>query len=369
MKTNRIMSLALLAALSAPPLGAEPAPSGRIAFVATTDFASGSATEIRLSVAPGLSEVNPDVAPTSGDPVAVFSGGALFVIHRGFAGAKANTIDRIDRSTFAVTKTLGTGPNPQDLERDSDTLFVSVLEDPKGMQLCSLSAGSCSGSIDVCAGQPAGPGGGCGAAEILRDGNTLYVLLGLFGSGFSVVRSGAVAVVDIPSKTRRKVLGLKTRNPSNLARLSDGKLLVTSSGSFFPNELSGGVEVVDPASGASEIVLDDDLLRGNVSDLVLLDDLAAYVTVTDPTSFVPRVVRFVPALARLGVPIWQAAYASATFFIGDIAADGAGNVLVADTVNLAAPRVVRLQGTTGLVLDSFSSGSLAPVSIATYPAP
>ncbi|MGH7856685.1 MAG: hypothetical protein ACREQY_05085, partial [Candidatus Binatia bacterium] len=300
MKTNRIMSLALLAALSAPPLGAQQAPSGRTAFVATTDFASGSATEIRLSAAPGLSQVNPDVAATSGDPIAVASGGDLFVIHRGFAGAKANTIDRIDRSTFAVTKTLATGPNPQDLERDGDTLFVSLLENAQGMQLCSLLAGSCGGSINLCAGQLVGPDGNCEASQILRDGSKLYVLLQLLDN-FAVVRAGAIAVVDIPTNTRTGVLGLQTRNPSNLAKLSDGKLLVTSSGSFFPSDLSGGVEVVDPA-GSSQVIIDDDLLGGNVSDLALLDDLAAYVIVTDPTSFVPRVVRFVPALARLGVP-------------------------------------------------------------------
>lgn len=369
MKRNGTFKLAFLAALAAAPLGAQPLPSGRTAFVTTTDFSSGNSTEIRLSTAPGLSQVTTDVRLTSSDPAAVFSGGGLFVIHRGFAGAKANTIEEIDRSTFAVLKSFATASNPQDLERDGDTLFVSLLENAQGMQLCSLSAGSCGDSIDLCAGQPAGPGGGCGAAQMLRDGNTLYVLLGLFDPGFSVVRSGAIAVVDVPSRTRTKVLSLETRNPSNLARLSDGKLLVTSSGSFFPSELSGGVEIIDPASGATQLIVDDDLLGGNISDLALLDDLNAYAIVTDPASFVPRVVRFIPELARLGVPLWQAVYGSSTFFIGDIAADGAGNVLIADTVNLAAPGVVRLQGATGLTLDVFPSSGLAPVSIATYPTP
>ncbi len=368
MNRKMLASLTLAAVLTATSAAfAQTSPSGTTAFAVTTNFSTGSATRIRLSLTPGDSVVSEDVAATSRDPIAVFSDG-LFVLHRAPMGDKANTIEKLKVTTNAVRKTftVPAGSNPQDVERVGNRLFVSLLQNGKGMRVCSVNSGDCSKKIDLCGGQPLGSDGNCEATQILRDGSKLYVLLQLLDA-FSIVKKGRIAVVDIATEQRLGVLKLSLRNPSNLARLSDGRLLVTSSGSFFPPELSGGVEVIDPNTGIGSVILDDDTLGGNVADLALVGSKRVFVIVSDATTSKYRVVKFNAQKAIAGEdPEIDPVYTPDSFFIGDIEADGAGSLLVADSF-LAS--IVQLNAKTGEEIDTFSSGDFGPQSVTTFPNP
>ena len=95
------------------------------------------------------------------------------------------------------------------------------------------------------------------------------------------------------------------RNPGALEVLGEGedtRVFVALGGIFeglLPQELSGGVAVVDPFNLVFERwALDDDVAGGNVGALAMASEELGYVVVSD-SSFVNRVLAFDPSGAQV----------------------------------------------------------------------
>ena len=125
-------------------------------------------------------------------------------------------------------------------------------------------------------------------------------------------------------------------------------------------ELSGGIEVIDPATMTSlGLLVDDDDLGGNVSAVAIektLTGVTGYCIVTLATGE-NQVRRFDPETGLIaGGVIYQT-----TSFLPSLASDGDGYVLIPDG-NIASPRLIVIDAESGMTVVNLPM-SLPPFSV------
>jgi hypothetical protein len=188
-----------------------------------------------------------------------------------------------------------------------------------------------------------------------RANGKIYVALQDFDASFSNFQNGKVVVLD-PTTDRvlRKIDLQSKKNISDLQVGPDGMVYVAAQGILgldspgfsVDQELSGGIDIIDPATDKVVGSLDDDTFGGNVTRLALASATSAYavVAVFDKTSM--------PKQNRYSVKAWnpQARTVSATSlytatgsFINNLLFDSAAGVVFIADNDLRNPRLVALR--------------------------
>ncbi len=340
-------------------------------LVAGTDFGitgTVSLIKARFSTIPAKREfsVDRDLESISGDPVVRAGSGGVYVVNRFFFD-NVQSLDPASRFRTALQFSTGNGSNPHDaLPVDSARLYVTRYEPPyNDILIAERSTGRYLGFIDL------SPLAGNASSSPRADGMVMArgrVFVGLqnIDTSFLDYGPGLAAVVNPATDTVEAVITLAGRNPFGPPAVhpGTGDLYFADAGIFeggLSRELSGGIEVVDPATLTTRgILVDDDDLGGNVSAVALAragEGFIGYCVVTKPSG-VNLVRTFDPDTGAIAA---GAIYQSAAF-LPEAVSDGDGYILVLER-NPADPRVVILDAATGQIVAA-PRLSLPPFSIA-----
>ncbi|MCU0230610.1 MAG: hypothetical protein MUC67_04440 [Acidobacteria bacterium] len=308
--------------------------------VACTDYASGGQVVLLEWSEGGGLTTREQVTEASSDPRLRLTRDALFVIN----GFSYDNLQRLDPAEeFATAWQAGTGPgsNPRDVALiDAGKAYVSRYEPPfDDLLIIEPRGGARRGAIPL-GPLATNPDGTPRPDEITQAGGAAFVALQDIDRTFTRYGDGKLAVIDPRTDRVEKSVPLPGKNPVAVRLLTgrDGRerLFVALAGIYpglLPQELSGGVAVVDVANRVFERwALDDDDAGGNVGGLELQDERLGYALVTD-ASYVSRIVAFDPELAELRREVTRTAE-----YVGGVELDGGGVLAVAEA-SFFAPRV------------------------------
>jgi hypothetical protein len=364
-------------------------------LVAGTDFQTfgkASVVSVRFDTRFGVSH---DVAIISGDPVARVSDGRPLIVNR----YTFDNLQGLDPSSFVTVfqHSAGNGANPHDAVILSPAAAgVPEAADPPG------AAGAAGGTgAPGAAAEPAGGHPGFAfvtryeppyddvavldlrsgavvdridlrpfarnrdatprADRILEHDGLLWVTLQDADRSFTEFRNGRIALIDPAARRVVDVIDLDGQNPFE-ALLHDEEtgLVYAGLAGIFPGlqqqALTGGIAVIDPETRAARLLVDDDLLGGNVTAVAVHPSGRGFCVVSD-ASFRNALRTFDPASGEPGAVLYETAN-----FIAAIAADGDG-YLVAAEVGFFEPRLLVFDAATGLPVASLPA-RLPPLSIA-----
>jgi hypothetical protein len=309
-------------------------------LVATTDFsAAGRVTEVAL-VKESLIQVRHNLAPVSPDPFLRRSGGALFAVNR-FSFDNVQRLDPQRNFATAWQGSMGAGANPHDVSLLPDgRLYVSRYEPPfNDVAVVGGETGEILESVALDA-LAENPDGSPRADHVRRVAGTVFVGLQDVDRTFTHYGEGKLAVIDPGLDAVVGTIPLGGKNPGTIEALvgADGRtrLYVALAGIYpglLPQELSGGVVVVDVANRAVErLALDDDDAGGNIGALAMVSERLGYVVVSD-ASYGNHVLAFDP----LDGSILREVIATPNF-IAEIEADTGGILAIPDT-DFSRPRL------------------------------
>jgi len=309
-------------------------------LLATTDLsAAGRVSEVSL-VREREIRVRADLTPVSPDPFLRRSGRQVFVLNR----LTYDNMQGLDpESDFATSwqLSLGVGANPHDAAVVPDgRIFVSRYEPPfNDLAILAADGSELLGTVPL--GDLAENQDGTPRADHLAlvDG-MVFVGLQDIDRTFTRLAEGKLAVVDPVLDASVGVIPLGGKNPGSMeVVMEDGgerRLYVALAGIFpglQPQELSGGVMVVDPVNRVVErMALDDDVAGGNIGALAMVSPHLGYVVASDAT-FVNRVLAFDPAAGTIRRTLLET-----TQFIPEVEVDSGGVLALPDT-NLNRPRL------------------------------
>jgi hypothetical protein len=331
--------LALACALLACAAGARAACPSR-AFVLGSDYSTGTLSVLDLATG----AVARDVAVLSGDPVARWHDGWLYVVNR--MDANVQVIDPARGYATVLQFSVGNGSNPQDIAFASPgRAYVSRLGDPD-LLIVEPTAGAVLGTVRLAGFADAD--GNPEAAHMAVVGDLLFVALGRLTSFVPADTGlGLVAVVDLradtlfdadPATPGTQALRLHASNPStDFARLDpvtpggETRLYLGCTGRWF--ESDGGIEEIvvpaDAADGgalrATGLLVTESALGGDVTGVVADGAGHPYAVVSDAAANT-RLVGWDPAS---GAPL-DTVFAPGGFSINGAALDGCGRLVVCD---------------------------------------
>jgi hypothetical protein len=335
-------------------------------LVAATDFGvTGTVSLVRVRFDTRF-EVDRDLEAISGDPVARATGGAAWIVNRLYF----DNIQSLDASAgFRTTLQFSTGnaSNPHDvLAVDPNRLFITRYEPPyNDILIADRSTGATLGFIDLSGLATNASGTPRADGLVMADGLVFAGLQNIDGS-FTEYGPGLVAAIDPATAAVERTIVMTGLNPFGRPAIhpSNGHLYFAMAGVFqggLPQQLVGGIEVVDPRTLTTlGLLVDDDLLGGNVSSVALSRAAGADVgyCIVTTTAGVNMVRRFDPDTGAVAAGV---VYQSATF-LPELVADGDGYILVAEH-DLNDPRLVVIDAATGSVVAT-PRISLPPFSIA-----
>jgi len=182
---------------------------------------------------------------------------------------------------------------------------------------------------------------------LLHDG-LIYVTLQDADASFSELMNGRVVVIDPVLRQVIQVIDLSGQNPfESLSYAPATGLIYVGLAGLFPGfnrpapVLSGGIETIDPVTRAARgLLVDDDVLGGNVSGVVIHSATRGYCLVSD-ASFHNFVKSFDPTTGEVRDTIFDSAG-----LVSSIELDGDGYLLVADS-NFFEPRVLIFNAENG----------------------
>lgn len=270
-------------------------------LVAATDyFSSGRVAEVSLVKGRELRSRD-GLTTVSADPVLRRSGRAVFAVNR----LSYDDLQRLDPDRDFATAWqggLGVGSNPQDaLMLSEEKLYVTRYEPPFNDVAVADPAGGRVHSTIPLQGLAENGDGTPRPHALAEAAGAVFVGLQDIDRTFTVYGEGKLAVIDPQLDQVVGVVRLGGKNPGEMEVLrgEDGRevIYVALGGVFpglLPQELSGGVVVVDPDHRVVErVALDDDAAGGNVAALALASARLGYVVVSD-AEYVNRVVAFDP---------------------------------------------------------------------------
>jgi hypothetical protein len=195
---------------------------------------------------------------------------------------------------------------------------------------------------------------------LLHDG-LLYVTLQDINRNFTDYRTGRVVVIDPEARAVVGVVDLQGQNPfQSLAAIPEtGRIYVGLAGIFpglLKQALTGGVEAVDPVTRTSTVVVDDDLLGGNVASVAIHSATRGFCVVTDAT-YRNFLKVFDPSTGGVLGAIHET-----TNQIAALEADGDGWLIVAEA-GYYEPRLLLFDAVSGRGIASLPM-MLPPFSIA-----
>ncbi len=307
-------------------------------LVTTTDFfAGGEVAEVawvrgrEIRVSGRLERVSPD-------PFLRRSGRAVFVLNR-FSFDNVQRLDPTAAFATAWQRGLGARANPHDaLELPDGRVLVTRYEPPyDDVAVLDGRSGANLGAIPL-EQEAQNPDGTPRPDRMVAAGGVVFVGLQDIDRTFGRYEEGKLAVIDPLLEAVVGIVPLGGKNPGSMeARTgADGRerIWVALGGIFpgvLPQELSGGVVVVDVVNRAVErLALDDDDLGGNVGALALASERLGYVVVSD-AAFENRVVAFDPERGEILRTVRQT-----RDFVPELEIGGSGILAVPDRA-FAAP--------------------------------
>jgi hypothetical protein len=302
-------------------------------LVAGTDFFSGVG---RISEVALVKEreivVRNGLETVSSDPFLRVTGGAVFAVNR-FTHDNLQRLDPDGDYATSWQAGMGAGSNPHDVAVLSPEKGYVTRYEPPFDDVGVFDPGGGGVELSIPLESLAENPDGTPRADRMRlvDG-TLFVGLQNIDRTFTVFGEGKLAVVDTMLDEPAGAIPLGGKNPSSIEVLrgADGRtrLYVALSGilpGLQPQELSGGVVVVDAVQRAVErMALDDDDAGGNVGALAMASEQLGYVVVSDE-SFFNRVIAFDPAAATVRRTLLGTAD-----FVPELEVDGDGVLAVPD---------------------------------------
>ncbi len=289
-------------------------------------------------------------------------------------------LDPFNRFRTAFQYSMGNGANPHDLvvvpdvaapppgdggpdeEGPPGTAFVTRYEAPyNDVAVIDLRDGALIDRIDLVPYARNADRLPRAHQAILHDG-LIYVSLQDANASFTEFSNGRVVVIDPALRRVIDVIDLDGQNPFQaLVHSADTGLLYVGMAGIFPGRLTqaltGGVEAIDPATRRSlGIIVDDDDLGGNVTDVAIVSSSRGYCAVSD-AAFRNTVRAFDPGTGEVLGTVFESFNQ-----IGAIEYDGDGFLLVAES-SFFQPRLIVLDATTGLPA-AFLPLRLPPFSIA-----
>lgn len=311
--------------------------------------------------------LNENLESISSDPVARVSDGRPFVVNR-LSYDNLQGLDPAGGFTTILQHSTGNGSNPHDLEvlartgSEAGAAWVTRYEPPyDDVAIIDLDDGALVGNVDLTP-YARNPDGLPRADQILAHDGLLYVTLQDANRNFTTFETGRVIVIDPETSQVVRAIDLSGQNPFEalLYAPATGFIYVGLAGIFpglRPQALTGGIEVLDPATLQSMgLLVDDDDLGGNVSALAVVSATRGYAVVSD-ASFHTRIRAFDVATGEVLGTIYET-----NDLISAMIGDGDGDLLVAER-NSFAPRLLMFDGDDGRPLAAVPL-SIPPLSIA-----
>lgn len=317
--------------------------------------------------------VDADLEVISADPIARVEDGRPFVVNR-YQFDNLQGLDPFASFLTAFQHSTGNGSNPHDLvvvpavpgadpasDGSAGTAFVTRYEPPyDDVAVVDLESGAVLAGIDLKPYARNRHGTPRPDQALLRDG-LIYVTLQDVDLTFTEFMNGRVAVIDPEMRRVVDVIDLSGQNPLEALAVSEetGLIYVGLAGIFpglLPQALTGGIEVIDPATRRASLLVDDDVLGGNVSAVAIHSATRGYCVVSD-SAFRSRVVAFSPMTGEVQGTIFESSN-----LIAAIEADGDGYLIVADT-GFFEPRILVFDAVTGQAVAVLPA-RLPPFSIA-----
>ena len=276
----------------------------------------------------------------SSDPHLRAIGGAVFAVNR----LSFDNLQRLDPlADFATSwqAGVGAGSNPHDaLMLSSEKAYATRYEPPfDDVVVFDPQRGEIVGTISL-AGLAENEDGTPRPDRLALADGTVFVGLQDIDRTFTHFAEGKLVVVDPEIDEVVGVIPLGGKNPGEIephvGRDGRARLYVALAGIFAglqPQELSGGVVVVDVLNRVVErIALDDDVVGGNIASLEVVSDTLAYAVVSD-ADFTNRVIAFDPERGELLRTV-----SSHTELVPEIETDSRGVLAVPDR-NPVDPRL------------------------------
>ena len=270
--------------------GGSTAVPGEIAFVATTDFATGSYSTINLRNLTANQDLPSQVGIIESDNWALYHNNKVYVINR-FGFDNITVLDTADLSRAVTQFSTGNGTNPQDMAFVSDTkAYVSLLERSNDLLVVDPTAppgAEITSTIDLSGFLDGDQDGFVEAGPMAMVGTTLFVALQRLDS-FVASRPGVLAVIDTTTDTLFDVdpgtpgtqgIVLTGQNPAYMDYDANlGKIVVSEVGNFGVPD--GGIETVDPRTFVAEgFMITENDLGDDVGDVIIVDGLKGYAVV------------------------------------------------------------------------------------------
>ena len=312
--------------------------------------------------------VEDDIEVISSDPVARVEDGRPLVINR----YNFDNLQGLDPSSGLQTSfqySLGNGANPHDAvilpsapaAAPAGLAFVTRYEPPyNDVAVMDLEDGSIVDHVDLTP-YARNPDHLPRADQALLHDGLLYVTMEDTDLSFTRFMNGRVVVIDPILRQPIDVIDLAGQNPFEALEYSQATgLIYVGLAGIFPGRLAqaltGGIEVIDPATRQARLLVDDDALGGNVSALALHSADRGYCVVSD-ASFHNYVKAFDPTTGEVLGTVFDSASE-----IAALATDGDGYLLIGEN-DFFAPRTLILDAATGLSVVSLPA-RLPPFSYA-----
>lgn len=317
-----------------------------------------------------------DLEIISSDPVARVEDGRPLVINR-YNYDNVQGLDPFSQFQTSFQDSLGDGANPHDAvilpaapdappapagaRGPAGMAFVTRYEPPyNDVAVLDLRDGSIVDRIDLTPFARNSDHLPRADQALLHDG-LVYVTMEDANLSFTEFMNGRVVVIDPALRQPIDVIDLSGQNPFEALESSAATgLIYVGLAGIFPGRLAqaltGGIEVIDPATRRSRVLVDDDALGGNVSALALQSGDRGYCVVSD-AAFHNYVKAFDPTTGEVLGTVFDSASEIAT-----VAADGDGYLLIAED-DFFAPRTLILDAATGRPVASLPS-RLPPFSYA-----
>jgi hypothetical protein len=257
------------------------------AFVTTTDFSTGSAAIVSADT---TLQRRCNLASVHSDAVARFFDGRIYVLNRD----GADNVQVLEPAAgFATLKqfTVGNGSDPHDIAFVSRSRAFVTRYNEDQMWIVDANQGRRSGLIDF--GWIADADGIPEMDHMVRVGNLIFVSIQRLdrnGTLWPPVGDSYVVVFDAYTEQfidtdagtpGLQPIKLNTTNPFGemVFNASSLTIWVPTSGVFGVND--GGIEVVDPATFQTDLVLTEAQLGGDISDVVPIDENRGVAIISD----------------------------------------------------------------------------------------
>ncbi|MBK7974675.1 MAG: hypothetical protein IPK07_15825 [Deltaproteobacteria bacterium] len=340
------------------------------AVLTTTDFQTGRLATVSLT-APYA--VGTNLEDIGSDPVLRVFDGKVDVVNRS-DGENVQVIDPAQGFATTAQWSAGNGSNPQDVLVRGTTAFVpryneGSADDPfSDLLVMNLTDGSTVGAVDLrpYADTATDPAMLPRPYSVMEVDGLAWVLLQQIDPSFAVYGVGCFVIVDPTSRAVVGAVVLDVQSPNAAVRFGDS-IYVAANGQFsIPPTLSGGVVKVDVATRTAELLVDDDDLGSNVSDVAVVSESKGYVVVANvDDDGVPAgtndVRVFDPRSGAVGSTVY-----TCPGFLPDIAWNG-GSTLVVACQDFTTPGVLLIDTDTDQVVAGPLDTGLPPFSIGFLP--